>query len=298
MKVDIVIVEFNTVSLLKDCLESIVNKKWENEYQIWVVDNGSSDGSAEMVKKDFSCVKLIINDQNLGFSKANNQVLTKSSSRYCLLLNSDTIVQDGSLDKIVDLMEEKKLGIGSCKLLNKDGGFQPNAGDLPKLGGLLVWLSGVDDLLNKLGLVLPSFHQTSLKYYSSVRLVGWVSGSVMMVNTMMVKKIGGLDERIFMYGEDVEFCLRASLNDYKVGWTDQAEIVHLGGASSKDNPHLRQWTGEFKGLLYMARKYHSTIYQGFLKGLIYLFAFLRMIGFLAIGKVNVSKTYGQVIVAI
>lgn len=298
MKVDIVIVEYNTAPLLKECLDSITSQRWQNDYQIWVVDNASSDESVKVVKENFPEVKLISNSNNLGFAKANNQVLTKSQSKYCLLLNSDTIVGEGSLDKLVEMMEDKTLGIGSCKLVNKDGSFQPNAGNLPQLLPVLTWLSGLDDLFNRLGVILPSFHQTNKNYYSTQKQIGWCSGAVMMVNTAMAQKIGGLDENIFMYGEDVEFCLRAHRQGYKIGWTDQAQIVHLGGASSKDNPQFKQWTGEFKGLLYISNKYDSFFSQVFLRLFIYIFSFIRMIAYLAIGKVRASKTYGQVILAI
>lgn len=297
MKLAVVILSFNTKELLQDCLSSIFEKKWQTDFEVWLVDNGSADGSAQMVKKNFPKVKLIESKENLGFTGGNNLALKKAQADYYLLLNSDTVVLDGSIDKLINFADNHDFGILSCKLLNKDKTLQPNAGDLPTLFPTFVWLSGLDDVLFFLKNYLPSVHKTSKSYYLGQKEVGWVSGSVMLIKDQVVKKIGGLDEKIFMYGEDLEYCLRAYKNGFKVGWTDSAQIIHLGGGSTK-NASLKQWLGEFKGLLYVYKKYYGQVSASFLKILIYFFVTLRIIAFSLIGKFNSSKTYAKILVTI
>ena len=297
MKVDVVIVNYNTKELLKDCLESIYRQKWQHDYTVWVVDNASSDGSVEMVRKRYKQVKIVEAGMNLGFSRGNNVVLDQTKADYCLLLNSDTMVLEGSLDGLVDFAKGSQYRIVSCSLANADGSFQPNAGDRPTLLSIFDWLSGLDDLVRWLGVVIPSFHQSDRRYYSKDREVGWVSGSVMLIKASVIQRIGGLDQNIFMYVEDVEYCVRAAKSGFKVGWTNNASIIHLGGASSQD-PHFNQWLGEIRGLLYLAKKNGSVYFYWLLKLMFYVFLSGRVVAFWLLGRRQVARTYVKVISAI
>lgn len=288
MKVAIVILSYNTRDILKKCLESIFNKNWENQFDIWVVDNASIDGSAEMVSKDFSKVNLVKNSQNLGFTGGNNTVLKKIESEIVILLNSDTEVLDRSLDELVYFLNKNDFSVASCKLLNSDKSLQPNAGNLPFGFSLVMWLSG-------LGSIFDSFHINKPNFYTGEKEVGWVSGSVMVIKQEVFKKIGFLDEGIFMYGEDVDFCLRAKKAGFKIGWTDKAQIVHLGGGSSSD-PHFRQWLGEFKGLLYIYKKYYGLLASLLVRLMLYPFIVLRIFAFALIGRYSFSKTYAKILI--
>ena len=212
----VIILNYKTPELLKKCLESVLTKKWEHTLEIWVVDNASQDGSAEMVEKEFPNIKLIKSEKNLGFSGGNNLALKKVQAEYYLLLNSDTEVTEKSLDDLIKAMEKNKFDIASCKLINPDGSIQPNAGDLPFGTALLVWLFGIDDipiLKNK----ISSVHQNSPEYYTHDKTVGWVSGSVFVIRKEVLQKIGVLDDNIFMYGEDVDYCIRAKRAGFQVG---------------------------------------------------------------------------------
>lgn len=289
----IIIVNYNTKQLLKNCLQSILNRNWQYQYEIWVVDNGSEDGSLEIIKKDFPKVHLINAGTNLGFAAGNNLGLKKVKADLYILLNSDTEVGQGSLDSLVDFMQRSQYGLGSCSLHFKDGNFQPNAGDNMGLSAIFFWLSGLDDLL-PFKEVLPSLHRKYRSYYQGEREVGWVSGSVMAIKKEVIKKIGLLDEKIFMYGEDIEFCLRAKRAGFKIGWTEDANIMHIGGGSTKDSK-FKQWQGEYKGLLYICRKYFGDPATTILKLSIYLFTLIRVVAFLVIGKFNISITYAKII---
>ena len=288
----IVILNYNTKKLTLDCLKSIYNNKWQKSIDVWVVDNASTDGSADTIKKSFPKVNVIKSKNNVGFSKGNNLGLKKAykNSKHCLLLNSDTLVKPGSLDKLVDFADKEKFDIVSCKLLNTDGSFQPNGGDLPSFLPVFFWLSSLDGLTDS----LPSFHQINERYFTNKEKVGWVSGSVMLVKSDVFKEIGFFDEKIFMYAEDVDFCWRADNNNFKVGWTDSASIVHIGGASSK-KPKYKQWLGEFKGLIYLYDKHHGSFKKELLKLQIYFFTSLRVIAFYLIGNKEYAETYAKII---
>ena len=119
----------------------------------------------------------------------------------------------------------------------------------------------------------------------------------MLINSRVFEKIGFFDEKIFMYGEDVDFCWRAKDEGYKVGWTNSADILHIGGASS-GKPKYVQWLGEFKGLLYLYEKHYNKIAQVLLKIDMFYFIFLRSIAFFVIGKREHAKTYAEIITKI
>lgn len=296
MDLVIIIVSFNTSKILKDCLNSIFQKRWQTKFNVVLVDNASSDDSVQMVKKNFPRVEIITSDKNLGFAAGNNLAFKKVKARNYLLLNSDTIILKDSLDILTDFMIKYEYGIGSCKLLNPDKSLQPNAGDLPAFWPTFFWLSGLDDVLLFLREMLPSVHRKFKNFYKGERQVGWVGGAVMFIKGEVAEKIGFLDEAIFMYGEDVEYCLRASRAGFKVGWTEKAEIVHIGGASSKD-PAFRQWLGEYRGLVYIYQKFYGLFATFLLKGMIYLFTTMRVLAFALVGKFNVSLTYAKILVS-
>lgn len=290
----IIIVNYNTKKLTLECLGSIFNGNPKVTYKIWVVDNNSSDGSAADIKKQFPQVNLITADKNLGFSGGNNLALKKADAEYYLLLNSDTKIMNGAIDKLICFVQNSDFGISSCKLINADGSFQPNAGELPKICPLFYWLSGLDDLFGE-SLKIKSYQARSQNYYQDNQQVGWVSGAAMLIKREVIKKIGYLDDKIFMYGEDVEYCWRASRHGYKVGWTATAEIIHLGGASL-DFPKYKQWLGEFKGLIYLYTKFYGLWTAMLLKTLLYIFIAARIIGFLMLGKISYSRTYAKIII--
>ncbi len=296
-KLQISIINYRTKELTEKTVKSITGKIWNTDYKITLVDNASNDDSIEYLKKKLPKIKLIESDKNLGFAGGHNLVLKDSDADYYLILNSDVEVKEGFLDNLVEFMDRSDFGIGSCKLLNKDGSFQPNGGDLPYFFPVLFWLSGMDDFLPGLKNKLPSLHRQYQSYYHGDKEMGWVGGTAMIIKKETLKKIGSLDDNIFMYAEDIEYCLRGARFGIKTGWTDKAELVHLGGASSLD-PHFRQWVGEFKGLLYIYKKYFGITPTLVIKLLIYKFTILRMLAFLVLGKMEVVKTYAKVLKSI
>lgn len=285
----IVIVNFNTQELILSCLNSVFKYPPKVSFKVVVVDNGSDDDSVKLIRSNFPQVKILSNNRNLGFAKGNNLGMKAVEADSYLLLNSDTEVVQGSLQKLSEFSNGSDFGIVSTKLVNSDGTFQPNVGELPTLLPTLFWLSGLDDLLG-----IRSVHTNDKKLYQDGMEIGWVSGSVMLIKSAVVKEVGLLDEKIFMYGEDIDYCWRAKAAGFKVGWTDQSEIVHIGGASS-NSPQFNQWLGEFKGLIYLYKKNYGDLFALILEIFIELFVFLRVLAYLAKGKVGFAKNYVAVI---
>ena len=275
MKLSIIIVSYNTKDLLKNCLDSL-QKFGIKQSEIIVVDNASSDESVAMVKKSFSKVKIITNKKNTGFAVANNQGIKSSKGDYILLLNSDTLVKKGALSNLTSYIDSHpNVGIASPKLLNADGTIQPAGGALPGLFNLITWFLFLDHLPYTSEFVDP-YHQNQSQFYQKTRLTGWVPGTAMLIRSDVIKKIGVLDEKIFMYAEDIDFCLRAQKAGYDIGLVSNSEVVHLGqGSGSKE----KALTGEISGLIYLDKKHKPFWQQLVLKLIIKKGALLRMLVF-------------------
>lgn len=290
----IIIVNYNTKDLTLKCIDSIYKNKPKNNFEIWLVDNNSTDDTVSETKKLFPKVNIIRSGQNLGFAGGNNLALKRITAKNYLLLNSDTEVINGAIDRLLEFANNNNFAVSSCRLIDKDRNFQPNAGELPNFATIMIWLSGLDDIFRKI-FCIPSYQERSKIYYKNNKQVGWVGGTAMMIKNELIKKIGYLDDKIFMYGEDVEFCLRANKNGYRTGWTDSGEIMHLGGGSLSE-PHYSQWKGEFKSLVYIFDKYYGVLASLILRMLIYFFVFLRIICFSILGKINFAKTYAKIFI--
>lgn len=293
MSVAVSIVSFNTKELLRRSLNDVFSQKKIEKLDVWVVDNDSSDGSTQMIKKKFPNVHLIKSKHNLGFAKGHNLALKKINSDFTILLNPDTQIPADAISKMVEFMSNSQnCGVSSCKILGFDGKLQPNGGDLPTLVPLLNWLFNLEFFGN-----FPNFHRLDENYYSKIRKVGWVSGTFMMIRQNVFKKIGFLNEDYFMYVEDVEFCFKAQRAGFEVMINPSVVIRHVSGASSKD-PRLRQWSGEIEGLIYFYNKFYGHFAGVVLKIFIYLTTVARIVAFSSIGKTQVAKTYGKILLTI
>jgi GT2 family glycosyltransferase len=231
----IVIVSWNVREDLRECLQSLLREEGSRlesgEIEIIVVDNASTDGTAEMVNLEFPQVKLLVNSQNLGYTKANNIGINHSRGKYILLLNPDTIVHQGALQALIDCAESHpEAGIIGAKLLNPDGSVQRSARSFPDIGAGLFR----NTFLGRLFPNNPFVRRYLLTDfgYDEVREVDWVSGAAMLVRRDLIERIGGLDERFWAYCEDVDLCWRAWQAGYKVLFCPNAVITHKVGRSS------------------------------------------------------------------
>lgn len=251
MELSIIIVSYNTKDLLKQAIQSI---RLRSNWELIVVDNASSDGSVEVMKQEFPQALLIENKENLGFAKANNQGIRIAKGKFVLLLNSDTKVLDNSLGNLlIFLKANPRIGIASGQLKNEDGTIQPQGGFLPRLTNITFWMLFLDDI-PIFGQYLWPYHINDPKAFTVERRIGWVGGTAMMITRQVLEKVGLLNEDIFMYGEDVEYCLRARKAGFKVAITPKTKILHLGQRSSGGAPS-RAWIGEFKALKYIFQKH-------------------------------------------
>lgn len=227
----IIVISFNTNLLLKRCLDSILNNVDGIEYEIIVVDNDSVDKSPQMVRRNYSDVRLIENKKNIGFAAANNQALEISRGKYILLLNSDTIVLNNALFKMMDYLEDNPQcgGLG-CRLLNPDGSMQISARKFPtlishflsKLGTNRSYLN--NDRMRKLRMIYDDYNHT--------RGVDWLCGACFMTRKKVVDEVGPLDENYFMYAEDMDWCFRIKSFGWELVYFPNAEVIHLGGESA------------------------------------------------------------------
>jgi hypothetical protein len=230
MKLSIIIVNWNTKTHLKWCLYYVYRRTRRIDFEIFVVDNASKDNSAEMVEKGFPEVNLIRNKKNLGFAKANNQAIKKAKGEYILLLNSDTKILDQALVKMVELMDKNaRVGILGCKLLNPDGTLQPSCRRFPSLKSQTLILLKLHNLLPNLK-AIRDYYTLDWKY-NKTKKVDQVMGACFMVRKKVFEEIGLLDEKYFIWFEEVDFCKRAKDAGWDTYFLPNAQVVHEKAAS-------------------------------------------------------------------
>jgi GT2 family glycosyltransferase len=257
MNISISIVNYNTKELLKKCLESIfINLERNLEFEVIVADNNSTDESFRQAKENFPGVKYIENKTNLGFAKATNQTIRLSSARYMLLLNPDTSVLNRAIQKMFLFMEENKdIGILGCKLIMPNNIIHKNCSPFP-------WLLRV--LENPLYLfALPKWIYERIKIsrwdYGDIKDVDWILGSCLMVRREVIDKIGMLDERFFIYAEDLEFCYRVKKNNWRITYIPEAEILHYQNVSGIQEFRDKKRLMEYISVQKLFEKYAGKI---------------------------------------
>lgn len=277
MDVSIIIVNYNTKELLVDCIESI-RKSTKISYEIIVSDNNSKDGSVEMLKNEFSDVILLENSINGGFAYANNKGIEVAKGKYILLLNSDTIVLDNALDNMFLYMEkQKEIGILGPKLLNADLTDQTSVFAFPTLFKEIVSFLGLKKLLaNKLfkklmlnipSKLLPNSIREYLKNFKVERKIEKVEvlvGAAMFIRKEAISDFGVLDEKYFMYYEEIDYCYNA----FKHGWScvffPESEIIHLIGQSSKKYNEIT-FLARHESMIYYFEKNHGKVQKYIIK---------------------------------
>lgn len=230
--VSIIIINFNSTELLKNCLDSIEKFTSGISYEIIVIDNNSMTGDVDRLQQDFNRLTLIKNKVNKGFGTANNQGVEVAKGKYVLLLNNDTIFIENSIKKVFDFVESLEGNeIISCKLLNEDKSTQKSVYDFPKL--LNVFTSNLF-----LYLLVPKSKYFN-KYHLMNKGISWitevdvVTGAFLFMSRKSYQVLGGFDERFFFYMEDTDLCYRHKKNNGKVIYFPETSIIHLKGKSAK-----------------------------------------------------------------
>lgn len=227
----ITICSWNTIDDLRACLQSLRDAKDEAYFEVIVVDNGSSDGSAEMTKSEFPEFRLLAQKVNLGFTGGHNLAIEQSKGKIITLLNSDTVVHPEAIGKMHRFMtDHPDVGIAGPKLLNPDGSLQYSCRRFPN-----PIASAFRNTI--LGKIFPNvkFTRDYLMQdwdHAETREVDWVSGAALFARREFVEKVGPLDNNLFMYCEDVDWCKRAWDAGFKVMYHPDAVITHAIGRST------------------------------------------------------------------
>jgi len=256
----ICIVNHNTKRQLHHCIQSILadSQCGGMKLEISVVDNHSKDGSAKMVKKSFPSVKLIANSNNTGYAHGVNQAMEISKGDFLLVLNPDTIILPGTLENTVRFMlDHVDAGIVGCKVLNPDYSLQRSCRSFPSLSVFFFENTFLDKIFPRSRV----FGKPYLSYfaYDCAVSVDVVLGAFMMIRREVVHRIGGFDERFFMYAEESDYCYRAKKAGWNVFFYPDAAIVHLGGESTKQES-LKMFLELHKSHHIFVAKYHGAFY--------------------------------------
>lgn len=275
MDISVIIVNYNVRDFLSNALTSLYRSLEKFESEIFVVDNASDDGSTELIRKNFPAVQLIANTSNVGFAKANNQALALSRGKYVLLINPDTLVQEDTVDILVRYFEQNdRAGMLGCKILNPDGSLQlPCRRSFPTPWTAFTKTFGLSALFPQ-SKVFARYNLTYLDPDQTYE-VDAVSGSFMMIKREVIEKIGGLDEKFFMYGEDLDWCYRVQQSGWKVVYVSTTSIIHYKGESTKrsDIDELKVF---YNAMRLFVRKHHtgSPMFEWFIYSGIYIRKFL------------------------
>lgn len=275
LDLSIIIVNWNTRDLLAKCLQAVEATIQKIQYEIFVVDNYSSDGSQEMVRQNFPNVRLIANTDNVGFATANNQALRLSEARYVLLLNSDAFVKENTIDYMVRFMDEHPAaGMAGCKLLYEDGRLQPSCATFPTLVTELYIALGLDKLFPK-SPIFGKYLMTDWDY-STTREVDVIMGAFMLARREAVEKVGLMDESFFMYSEEVDWCYRFKAAGWQVLFTPAVECIHVWGGSSKA-VKVETLIRLYKARVQFFRKHYGRVTAFLYKGVLTFNSLVRVI---------------------
>ena len=263
--VSVIIVNWNGRAMLERCIESILGHPTRPTLEIIVVDNGSEDDSAAAVRSRFPGVRLIENGVNAGFAKGNNIGIEASAGRYVCLANSDILVREGSIDRLYDFIESNPgAGIVGPRVLFPDGSLQDSCRRFPTLWSELVLASGIPMFFPKASW-LRLEHMTDFDHRSD-REVDYLAGCFLLARRSAVERVGLLDERFFIYQEEVDWCFRFRQAGWKILFTPSAEVIHHHAASSSKDPvrfsveqqkALRKYWNKYFGVL--SNRAHDAI---------------------------------------
>ena len=230
-----IIVNYNTADFLGRCLTSIA-RQTDVDAEVIVVDNCSKDGSSDVVREKFPWVRLITNDQNLGFSRANNQALKDCNGKYVYFLNPDTEVRSGAFKNMVDFMDSHpNVGLAGTQLVNPDGSPQ----------------SSVE-------IRYPGQRHARNEFKDLKGGIAWVMGSSMIARLEVIRGVDGFDEHYFLYGEDLDLCLRIRKSGWDIGYIPEAMVIHWGGQSERNNLPVEVWEKKIRAEALFYQKHYSA----------------------------------------
>lgn len=300
--VSIIIVNYNTKDLLSDCIKSIYENTKGVSYEIIVVDNASSDSSVEMLRDDFKKVSLIESKVNGGFAYANNLGIKVSCGRYVFLLNSDTIILEDVLEKMIGYMDENAtIGMLGPKLLNGDLTHQTSISGFPTFKREVYHMYKLKNILRipfikrlfvrfagKFGSKDVEQYMKNFQHIDEPEEVQVLVGAALLIRRQVIEDIGMLDERYFMYYEEIDFCLKASNAGWSRVYYPYGEIIHLIGGSSEKISEITFYERYRSMILYFRKNFgHSK--EIFVRINLVIALGFRVIGLWILGIFRSSK---------
>lgn len=245
MDLSVIIVSWNVRELLEKCLLSLGEYRGDIDLEIFVIDNASADGTVEKIRQQFPSVKLIASDVNLGFARANNLAIRQAVGEYVLLLNPDTEIFPDTLGKSLAFMSSHPdCGIMGPRMQFADGSPQPSVRRFPSLWPLLLLLFKLPKLWPQLKAI--NDYLAADFDYGRPQAVDQIMGAFMLIRREVIGKIGLMDERFFIWFEEVDFCLRCWQAGYKVYYNPDARIIHYGGQSFSQQKTMANQSRFFK----------------------------------------------------
>lgn len=283
--VSVIVVNWNTRDLLRNCLNSIITQT-SVAHEIIVVDNASSDGSADMVRTEFPSATLIANSKNGGFAAANNQGLRISRGRTVLLLNPDTLILDGAIDHMLAWLDRHPgVGCVGCQVLEGPGVIQRTCFADPTVLNSVMLEFG----LMRLAPWIPAFGRSWYTDWDrrSEREVDVVSGMFMLVPRAVMDQVGLLDDAFFVYAEESDWCRRIRKAGYTCVFSPDAQIIHLdGGSKSTSQIRSRMYVQMQKSHLIYSRKHSGALGYAIIRFLYLVTSTLRLAVFSALRLVR------------
>jgi hypothetical protein len=257
MDLSIIIVSWNVKDLLKKCLQSIYDQTQGLEFEIFVIDNASKDGSAVMVATEFPQVNLIASNENMGFAKANNLALEQAQGKYVLFLNPDTEITENSFKVMFDLMEQdENIALSTCQLNYPDGTLQKNIKHNPGLCDQILILLKLHHLIQ------PKCLKRYLAKdfdYTKEQAVKQIMGAFMFARADVIKEIGGFDTDYFIWWEDLDLCKRIQDLGMKIIYTPKTKIIHYEAKSFEQQMSVEKQKRFNRGMRIYFKKHVSLI---------------------------------------
>ena len=232
MQLSVIIVSWNTRELLRRCLQCLEGELAGVDAEVFLIDNDSSDGSAQMVASDFPWVKLTANDTNRGFAAANNQALKVAAGECILLLNPDTEVQPGSIKTLLSFFDgHPQAGVVAPQLLNSDGTIQRSCRQFPTFAGMFYELIGMSRLFPNEA-KFRQYKMLDFEHDQEIQ-VDQPEGACLLLRRKVIEEVGMLDEGYFMLFEEVDWCYRIKQSGWQIWFTPSAKVIHHYGQSIK-----------------------------------------------------------------
>jgi GT2 family glycosyltransferase len=276
LDVSIMIVNWNTRDLLVRCLRAVYDTIRGLEFEVIVVDNASTDDSVATLREQFAHVRLIENQENVGFARANNQAINAARGRYVLLLNSDAFLHTGAVETLVEYMDQHaEVGAAGCMLFYEDGTLQRSCSAFPT-----VWTELWQALwLDRLFPTHPLFGKYWMMYWKmdDARQVDVVMGACMMLRRQALEQVGLLDEQFFMYSEEVDLCYRLKQAGWQVCFVPEATATHIWGGTARKVQREETFLRLYASRALFFRKHYGRLTTLLYKWVLALGSLLRVV---------------------